>query len=123
MHLHHLLTFGRFWFLLMGTLSGINFAYRMLTVCIPSLRARLLLRHVRMRKGYDIDDLKMEYGDWFILYKLGENLNPVIFNELLQELIYTNENASDDDEKKSLTKHHICAEDPKDKSNSLIEKL
>lgn len=75
-----------------------------------------------MRKGYDLDDLKMSYGDFFLLYKLGENLNPIVFSELLQELVH---HGTDDDEKKSLTKASILRKDsdPKQSINSIIERL
>ncbi len=73
-----------------------------------------------MRKGFHLDDLKMNYGDFFILMKLGENLNPIVFSELLQELIYHVIDNDDDDEKKSLTKDHKDDSDVKKSKNSLI---
>jgi len=69
-----------------------------------------------MKKGYDFYDLRMSYGDWFLLCKLGANLHPIVFTELLQELI---EKFSDDEEAKSLTKENSI-EDKKVKSNTCI---
>jgi len=34
------------------------------------------------------------YGDWFILHKLGENINPVVFGELLKDLAGKQDEAS-----------------------------
>jgi len=76
-----------FWFLSLAVLSILNMIYRFLVVILPPFR-RLLLRR-RVRNHYvmkSCDRLNVSYADWFLLSKLGENLNPVVFSEILQEI-------------------------------------
>ncbi|CAL8136996.1 unnamed protein product [Orchesella dallaii] len=76
-----------FWFLSLAALSILNMIYRFFVIILPPFR-RLLLRR-RVRNHYimkSCDKLNVSYADWFLLSKLGENLNPVVFSEILQEI-------------------------------------
>jgi len=71
----------------LAALSILNMVYRLLMILLPDLR-RLLLR-CRVRNDYIIrscDKLHVSYADWFLLSTLGENLSPVVFSEILNEI-------------------------------------
>lgn len=75
-----------FWFLFLAGLSILNLLYRLLVILMPPLRRLLLRRRVRHYTLKTCDKLNCSYGDWFLLSNLGENMNPVVFSEILQEI-------------------------------------
>jgi len=76
-----------FWFIFLAVASAMNLLYRFITLAIPPLRPWLLKAHLRRRSGSgSCWRVKLGYGDWFLLNKLGENMNPIVFGELLQEI-------------------------------------
>lgn len=78
-----------FWFMLLGVISAFHMVYRIIVVCCPSFRALLLRARSRLAPQEDIDLItkKCRIGDWFVLYQMGKNINPVIFREFLSELV------------------------------------
>ena len=55
---------------------------------MPRLRARILNARNRMvprSTAIDISE-NMDLGDWWIIYMLGRNLDPIIFKDVLSEL-------------------------------------
>jgi len=78
-----------FWFLLLALVTGIQVLYRVATCLIPSLREMLLKARARLTKRpgqVEAICRKFSLGDWFLLYQLGKNIDPIIFREFLDNL-------------------------------------
>ena len=77
-----------FWMLLLGTLTFLVVIYRVLICLFGSFRAYLLKIRYRRLKGECVDIVmeKTLVGDWFLLYLLGQNVDPVIFKDVFYEL-------------------------------------
>ena len=75
-------------FVILSLLTFLVVIYRFLICVSGGVRCFLLkTRYRRIRT--DCIDIVMEKslcGDWFLLYLLGQNIEPVIFKEVVQEL-------------------------------------
>lgn len=73
------------WFFLLTVLSFLQLLYRVLFLVISKVRLYILLANCRClgKKKAKVIITKFTFGDYFLLYLLGKNLNPIIFNELL----------------------------------------
>lgn len=62
--------------------------YRLLIIFVPSVRARVLNARNRMvpREIAISVSNKVDIGDWWIIYMLGRNLDPIIYKDVLAEL-------------------------------------
>lgn len=62
--------------------------YRLLIIFVPSVRARVLNARNRMvpREIAVSVSNKVDIGDWWIIYMLGRNLDPIIYKDVLVEL-------------------------------------
>lgn len=77
-----------FWYIiLLVMLVGLLF-YRLLIIFVPSIRARVLNARNRMvpREIAISVSNKVDIGDWWLLYMLGRNLDPIIYKDVLVEL-------------------------------------
>jgi innexin len=56
---------------------------------MPSIRPYLLNARNRMvpREVAEAVSRKTDLGDWWIIYMLGRNLDPIIFKDVLTELV------------------------------------
>ncbi|KAE9534511.1 hypothetical protein AGLY_008601 [Aphis glycines] len=77
-----------FWFLFVAILSGLNLVYRTAVVVMPKFRLLLLRARSRLAPQDDVETItkKCQIGDWFVLYQLGKNIDPLIFKELVSDL-------------------------------------
>lgn len=77
-----------FWFLLVAVLSGLNLVYRTAVVVMPKFRLLLLRARSRLAPQDEVETItkKCQIGDWFVLYQLGKNIDPLIFKELVSDL-------------------------------------
>lgn len=77
-----------FWFLLLGTLTLLVVLYRLIIIFSPRMRAYLLFIRFRLIKKECINVIikKTQMGDWFLLYMLGQNVDSMIFKEVIHEL-------------------------------------
>ena len=77
-----------FWFLVLGTLTLLVVLYRLVIILSPRMRAYLLFVRFRLIKKECINVIikKTQMGDWFLLYMLGQNVDNMIFKELIHEL-------------------------------------
>ena len=66
----------------------IQFCYRLAVIFTPCLRETLLKVRARLVPVHDVTHIcnKTTRGDWFILYQLGKNIDPVIYKEFLIKL-------------------------------------
>lgn len=77
-----------FWFMILSILSGISLLYRMAVVAGPRVRLYLLRARSRLAPQQQVEEVasKLQIGDWFVLYQLGKNIDPLIYNELMADL-------------------------------------
>jgi hypothetical protein len=77
-----------FWFISLTILSGISLVYRAFVCFSPRVRLYLLRARSRLSSHKDVQTIanKCHIGDWFVLYQLGKNINPLIYKEIIVEL-------------------------------------
>jgi len=77
-----------FWFLILGVLSALVVVYRLVIIISPRMRAYLLYIRFRLIKREVINTIvkKSKMGDWFLFYMLGQNVDSIIFKEVMHEL-------------------------------------
>lgn len=77
-----------FWYLILLTMLFGLLIYRLLIIFVPSIRARVLNARNRMvpREIAIAVSKKVDIGDWWIIYMLGRNLDPIIYKDVLAEL-------------------------------------
>lgn len=77
-----------FWYLILLTMLFGLLIYRLLIIFVPSVRARVLNARNRMvpREIAVAVSKKVDIGDWWIIYMLGRNLDPIIYKDVLAEL-------------------------------------
>ena len=78
----------RFWMLLLCALTTMVLVYRIFIIFSPRMRAYLLYIRFRLVKKECINIIikKTKMGDWFLLYMLGQNIDSIIFKEVVHEL-------------------------------------
>lgn len=78
-----------FWFMFVAVLSGLNLAYRVAIVVLPKFRLLLLKAKLRLAPPDQVETINKNcrIGDWFVLYQLGKNIDPLIFKEVISDLV------------------------------------
>jgi hypothetical protein len=73
-----------FWFAFLGLLTVSVIVYRLLIIICPRLRSRCLSARCRLSDPRDLKILCQDgnIGDWFVLYMLASNLDPIIMSEI-----------------------------------------
>lgn len=77
-----------FWFVFLMFVTILSLVYRLLVVLFPRLRMLLLIAQTRSlgkRPAMCIIN-KLSYADFFLVYQLGSNINPIIYGELIVAL-------------------------------------
>lgn len=77
-----------FWFIIVSVISGVSLLYRLATIFGGQIRMYLLRSKARLSDPDQIDVIsqKCQIGDWFVLYQLGKNMDPLIYRELISDL-------------------------------------
>ncbi|KAK2727152.1 innexin inx1-like [Artemia franciscana] len=77
-----------FWFIILWFLLTGLVIYRAALLVWPRTRPKMLRARARYIPGEVIDVLsrKTDLGDWWILYNLGRNLEPLVYREVVSEL-------------------------------------
>ncbi|XP_025993000.2 innexin inx3 [Solenopsis invicta] len=77
-----------FWFIFLAVFSGVAVLYSMAIVLLPSTREKIIKKRFKFGTSSTVSTLirKTQVGDFMILHLLGQNLNLVMFNELLEEI-------------------------------------
>ena len=77
-----------FWFIILAIVTGVQIVYRLGTMKAPRLREVLLWPRARPRSRKQVKAVcrRRKLGDWFLLYQLGKNIDPLIFHEFIGEL-------------------------------------
>nr|XP_032511344.1 innexin inx1-like [Danaus plexippus plexippus] len=78
-----------FWYIILAVILVLLVIYRLIIIFVPSVRPRLL--HARSRtiamESALIISQRTDVGDWWLLYMLARNMDPLIYRELISELI------------------------------------
>lgn len=77
-----------FWFVILAILSGLILVYRFFTAVSPRVRFMMLKSRARLSDRQVIESV-MHYagfGDWFIIYLLTKNLDPLHMRDVLKDL-------------------------------------
>ena len=77
-----------FWFIVLTVITGLQMLYRLAVIGSSRLREMLLMSRSRLTKRHQVESIarRSQLGDWFMLYQLGKNIDPLIFKEFLGEL-------------------------------------
>ncbi|XP_073945600.1 innexin inx2-like [Choristoneura fumiferana] len=77
-----------FWLLMLTFVSALAVLFRVLVFSARPLRTVMIMGQVRNVKRSIVSSIvkRFGFGNWFILYLLGKNLNPRIYKELILEL-------------------------------------
>ncbi|XP_063696774.1 innexin shaking-B [Culicoides brevitarsis] len=77
-----------FWFILLFILSALTLFYRIIIIFSPRMRVYLLRLRFRLvrRDAIEIIVRRSKMGDWFLLYMLGENIDSIVFRDVMQDL-------------------------------------
>lgn len=77
-----------FWLLILSFLSTMAVLFRVLVFSLRPLRSMMIVGQLRYVKRSTVNRIikRFGFGDWFILYLLGKNINPQIYKELIIEL-------------------------------------
>ena len=62
--------------------------YRLALLLLPALRLCVLRQRARLVTQAELDNIcrRLRLGDWFVLYQLGKNMDPMIFREFMEKL-------------------------------------
>ncbi|XP_028173380.1 innexin inx2-like [Ostrinia furnacalis] len=77
-----------FWLIFLAFMSTAAVLFRFLVLSFSPLRTALIMAQLRYINRNIVSRIvkRFGFGDWFILYLLGNNMNPIIYKELLIEL-------------------------------------
>lgn len=95
-----------FWFVLLALISGGLLIYRIFVLSMKKFRRTVLVQRARLSDEEDLSAIleSCEVGDWFLLYMLCKNMDPLHYRELASKLSNCGKDCdeSDDDEAKKL---------------------
>jgi len=77
-----------FWFIIVAVLTGAALIYRVAVVMLGSFRLYLLRARSRLADPGDIQSIndKFQIGDWWVLYQMSKNMDPMIYREFTSDL-------------------------------------
>ncbi|CAG9773051.1 unnamed protein product [Ceutorhynchus assimilis] len=78
-----------FWFIILAILSGLAMVYSVAVILLPSTRETILKRRFRFGAPNAVDTIirKTQVGDFLLLHLLGQNMNLLVFGEILDEFV------------------------------------
>lgn len=77
-----------FWFLVLGLLTFMVLVWRLTIILSPRMRAYLFYLRFRLINKEVINTIirKSKMGDWFLFYMLGQNIDSLIFKDIMHDL-------------------------------------
>lgn len=77
-----------FWFIMLAIISGFALLYSIAVVLLPSTRETILKKRFKFGTTAGVSALvrKTQVGDFLLLHLLGQNMNIMVFKEVLDEL-------------------------------------
>lgn len=95
-----------FWFVFLAFISGGLLIYRICVLMFEGMRDKVLIHRARLSERSDIETVlgNGDVGDWFLLYMLCKNMDPLHYRELVMKLSNPEKDGddSDNDEEKKL---------------------
>ncbi|XP_031345087.1 innexin inx3 [Photinus pyralis] len=78
-----------FWFIILAVLSGVALIYSAAVVLLPRTREAILKRRFRFGSQEAVDTIirRTQVGDFLVIHLLGQNMNLLVFGEILDELV------------------------------------
>lgn len=78
-----------FWFIILAVLTGMALVYSAAVILLPSTRETILKRRFRFGTPAGVDTVirKTQVGDFLLLHLLGQNMNLMVFGEILDEFV------------------------------------
>jgi hypothetical protein len=75
-------------FVLLSVVTGLALLFRAVVIAGPQIRKYLLRARSRLAPQHQIEAIfrKCQIGDWFVLYQLAKNIDPLVFKELVADL-------------------------------------
>ncbi|XP_021000020.1 innexin shaking-B [Parasteatoda tepidariorum] len=79
-----------FWFVVLAILSGFVLIFHMVLFACPPVRVYVLSMRFRFAHMENLHMLvrKGSFGDWFLIYMLGQNVDSMIFKEIVVEVAH-----------------------------------
>ena len=76
-----------FWFIMLAALSGLMLLYRV-ALMIPRVRLQVLLMRAKLAPSDQVAIVgrKCQVSDWFLLQRMGNNMDSIAFKELIRML-------------------------------------
>lgn len=74
-----------FWLFFLAIMSLLALIYRTLVLLFPRARVYLLTaqaRYIQFRQA-ELVVKRLTYGDFFVLYHVGKNVNPIVYKDLV----------------------------------------
>ncbi|KAI1289666.1 Innexin shaking-B [Halotydeus destructor] len=77
-----------FWFLILGALTAVMIMFHLVLIACPPVRVYVLNMRYRLTQLDHLHTIvrKTSIGDWFLIYMLGNNVDSVIFKDLIEDL-------------------------------------
>lgn len=78
-----------FWFVLLSTISAIQLVWRVLSLMSARTRAFMLRNQsnfLALQDDINYCCAKLSHGDWFVMMKIGENIDAHLFARLIKEV-------------------------------------
>lgn len=77
-----------FWYVILATLLGGLLLYRIALFTLPGLRPRAMHKHNKAVPIETVEAItnKTSIGDWWILYVLSTNIDPLIYRDIMMKL-------------------------------------
>jgi len=93
-----------FWLVILTAITAAWLVYRIATIMSPQLRFKLLQYRGRWagRPNLDLISKRCNLGDWFLIYHLGRNMEPMVYGEFLKEFAKELENTISTMERKPM---------------------
>ena len=98
-----------FWFLILASISGINVLYRSLIMFCSPFRSLLMIAQFRPFSFKQSRKIlrNCNFGDCFVLYQMGKNLNAIVYGDILRTIA---EGYPDEPEDKEKGEHKRSCE-------------
>ncbi|UYV82592.1 shakB [Cordylochernes scorpioides] len=77
-----------FWFIILSVLTGIVVIFRMVIAACPPVRVYLMNMRFRFLQMSHVQTVvrKGSIGDWFLIYMLGQNIDAVVFKDVISDV-------------------------------------
>ncbi|KAK0168514.1 hypothetical protein PV327_002305 [Microctonus hyperodae] len=77
-----------FWLIILACIGALAILYRIIVFSQVWARIYLLQAAARAVRRSHVENVvkALHFGDWFVLYQLSQNVNPIVYSELVTEL-------------------------------------